>query len=104
MVKDDDSFSEALSAANEKIEMMHERSPIIFNALTRIEQDLVSSTSSTERVRVVQSLLLKSKLNGTDLDVQKEVAQLSSSIAQLESKFHTLSSFTKEQHGKVTSA
>ena len=58
MVKDDENFS----SRYEKIETKHEKSLIIFNALTRIEQGLLSSSSSSkERIRVLQLRITKLK-------------------------------------------
>ncbi len=116
MMKNDPSFFNALHEANEILQLTHERSTILRDALIEIRSDLDGDENDYEnevKKRSVDHLLRKQFLRGTynptmfvhggDADnkaVQEQIEATNDRLTKVYQKFITKSSMSMEEHGK----
>ena len=103
----DTALNNALSDASNLIQLKHETSQVIHDALKQYELlNIDDEKLNEEQLRVIQFLLRKHRINGVailDDETKKETLdELNKRLSYVESKFVTLSSYTMELHGKVT--
>ena len=108
-VNKDPKVLEDLHEANDILQMNHEKSKIIYNALLNLKLSLKEQEdkSSVEQIRTVEMLLRPYRWNGTSLDNEETRAQvgaISNKLMEIESRFLQRSSLTMEEHGKIAPA
>ena len=99
-------LSKALHDASKIIQLKHENSTIIHDVL---KNNCDASNLSKEKLKCIQHLLRQQRLNGCTLhrdddnsDKIVTLKEVNDRISSLESKLLNLTSYTMEQHGKVT--
>jgi hypothetical protein len=100
----DDAMINALSDASNIIQFKHESSKVIYDALLPFE-NVVCDSDKRETSRAILRLLQKLRTNGAMINDEETLSilkELNERILTSESKLVTLSSYTMEQHGKVT--
>mmetsp|Transcript_30792 Transcript_30792/g.35921 ORF Transcript_30792/g.35921 Transcript_30792/m.35921 type:complete len:759 (-) Transcript_30792:1048-3324(-) len=110
-VNNNASYSKALNESICRLQLRHEKSKHLYKALKTIENNFLRDheigSSAQQRLRVVQLLLQKFRVNGISLDNisqhEDTLEEIQSRLMTLEDKFLELSSYTMEEHGKVTS-
>jgi Zn-dependent oligopeptidase len=102
----DERLNQGLHDASKIIQLKHETSTIIHEAL---KSNCDISNLSKEKVKCIQHLLRQQRLNGCTLQLDDDnkdksvtLKEVSDRISSLESKLLSLISYTMEQHGKVT--
>lgn len=113
-------FSKECNEALNIINFRHETSPTIVKHLCLIEEELSAgddeTMSSTEKLRIIHQILLKSREKGALVDVDNVVEEkmdeatlrqylkeTENRLSDVESKFLSLSILTMEEHGQSTS-
>jgi len=104
-VNTDADFDSALHVANATIHLKHEFSETIRDALVRFEKQF-GKAEEDEKLRVIQYLLRKHRLNGSmtgDTEIMQQVTAIQKQLVATQSQFLRRSSLTMEQHGQVAS-
>ena len=104
-VNKDAGFDSALHDANATIHLKHEFSETIRDALVRFEKQFSEAEAGEdEKLRVIQHLLRKHRLNGSmtgDPEITQQVTAIQKQLLATQSHFLRKSSLTMEQHGQV---
>ena len=94
------SLSQALNKASHSIDLKHESSRVIHDALTKYIESIHLNNKNNEKARAVQYLLRKQRVNDTSR--VEELKEIQERLLSTEFNFIKLSSYSMEEHGKVT--
>lgn len=102
-VNKDADFGSALHEANATIHLKHEYSETIRDTLVRFEKQF-DEAGEDEKLRVIQYLLRKHRLNGSmtgDTEIMQQVTAIQKQLLASQSHFLRRSTLTMEEHGQV---